>query len=100
MTNDFTLSSKEICAIIRSCADAQVESLTIGALKLNFFRKPLEEIKPKTEYETFVSKPYELPLFSQANAVGNELPELIEEERNLQLAIDDPSEWDRQQLEE
>jgi len=98
MAMEKALTSRDICAIIKACASAQVENIAIGELSI-CFRKKSEEPE-KTEY-TFSS-----PVFTvsgdahNAPSIPSELPRLDEDELNAQIAIEDPIEWERRLLEE
>lgn len=93
------LAAKDLCAIIKTCASAGVDSFTLGELSISF-RKKSESVTPAiVPYEaSWPSEPEAAD--AESEQIANRPPPVSEEELQLQIAVEDPVEWERQALED
>lgn len=98
------LSAKEICAIIRSCASARVSEFSLNTLSIKFsddaneIAKKALSTSPKIEEKIGEQQ---MALFdSSINQKENSAPDEVNMDLlGLQLAVDDPTLWERLQIE-
>jgi hypothetical protein len=88
------LTAKDVCSIIKACKCSGVTDIKIGEIEISFKK---EASWP--EASLYAS----LPKNNANNISQTEMttePSVAADEYNYQLAIDDPSAWERSQLEE
>lgn len=90
------LTAKDICAILRACASNGVREFKLGSLHAVFGSKAIDQgdnTKSKIPAETQL----ELPIPEEPNT---EEADLATPQDDYLLAVTDPIEWERRQLEE
>lgn len=96
MTIDFYPSATEICAILRACAKAGVQQITLGQLSVTFSDtgKPNPVLSHIPIYNTLPQAPQmQLPIEEERSQT-----KYIDEVSDYLLAVEDPVAFEEQQL--
>ena len=84
---DMNLSAKDICSVIRACRANSVSKISLHGVEIEFGEVKKGDALPK----------WDIPTLS-ADESPSEV-EMDEDEKDLQMALENPVEWERLQLE-
>jgi hypothetical protein len=103
MASENSLSASEICAIIKACASAKVKDFSLGDLRISY-RPRTNEIVSRTPKPKSVPPPDDQPQLALPGTSPSQptepQPDESKDLMDMQLAIENPVEWERRLLEE
>lgn len=83
------LSAKDICAILKACKEANVNSFTFGDLEVDFGAK-----EEANDYHIHLADKF----LDQKTYQATEDQKPTEDEINMQMAIENPVMWEKMEL--